>query len=95
LIFNPCTGNGFGNFIFFDATNSKCGRLNATSGPTGPTIGAQDPLTTSGEAAGPELIERFTEIEGDTLKIYYALSTFNPYTLVKMESDFKITRTDR
>jgi len=37
------------------------------------------------------MIERFTEVEGDTLKIYYNMSTWNPYAVVLMESDFKIT----
>jgi hypothetical protein len=39
------------------------------------------------------MIERFTEMDGDMLRIYYTLSTFNPYTIVKMSSEFTITRT--
>ncbi len=39
------------------------------------------------------MIERFTEVDGNTLKIYYTMSTWNPYTVVKMESDFAIIRT--
>jgi hypothetical protein len=73
------------------------GSANA-SGPAGPTIGDQNPNhasnnyppTTRGGPFAPELIERFTEVEGDTLKIYYNLSTFNAYTVMKMESDFTI-----
>ncbi|MGD1158368.1 MAG: hypothetical protein ABSA41_21450 [Terriglobia bacterium] len=38
------------------------------------------------------MIERFTEVKGDTLTIYYNLSTFNPYTVVKMRSEFKIRK---
>jgi CheY-like chemotaxis protein len=37
------------------------------------------------------MIERFTRVEGETLKIY-TMSTWNPYTVVKMRSEFKITR---
>jgi hypothetical protein len=38
------------------------------------------------------MIERFTEVQGNTLKIYYTLSTWNPYAVVEMESDFQITQ---
>jgi hypothetical protein len=69
----------------------------AFSGPAGPTGGSQNPVTgnypynTRGGGFAPEMIERFTEVQGNTLKIFYTLSTWNPYTVVKMESDFKIT----
>jgi hypothetical protein len=34
------------------------------------------------------MIERFTRVSGSTLSIYYALSTWNPYTIVLMQADF-------
>jgi hypothetical protein len=75
------------------------------SGPAGPIIGTapylsgpngpfgESAFTTSGGPYAPEMIERFTEMDGDMLRIYYTLSTFNPYTIVKMSSEFTITRT--
>jgi uncharacterized protein (TIGR03437 family) len=36
------------------------------------------------------MVQRFTEIAGSTLKIFYTLSTWNPYAVVLMESDFTI-----
>ena len=36
------------------------------------------------------MIERFTTVNGNMLTIYYTLSTWNPYTVVKMRSQFKI-----
>jgi hypothetical protein len=51
-----------------------------------------DPATTIGHPYAPFMIERFTEVQGDTLKILYTMSTWNPCTIVKMESDFRITR---
>ena len=36
------------------------------------------------------MIERFTRITNSTLFIYYTLSTWNPYTVVKMRSAFTI-----
>lgn len=38
----------------------------------------------------PHLIERFTRVEGDTLKVYYTMSTWNPYTVLLMRSEFTI-----
>ena len=48
--------------------------------------------TTRGGDYSPQMIERFTRVTGDTLMIYYTMSTWNPYTVVKMRSEFKITR---
>jgi hypothetical protein len=52
--------------------------------------GANDPETARGGAFAPSMIERFTEVKNDKLSIYYTLSTWNPYTVVKMRSDFTI-----
>jgi uncharacterized protein (TIGR03437 family) len=38
------------------------------------------------------MIERFTRVSGNTLKIYYVLGTWNPHTVVKMRSQFTISR---
>jgi hypothetical protein len=105
LIFNDCRDHGAGNFIFYffnpsdpsanDCPSAVTGTANF-AGPIGPTIGDQtknDPATTRGGAYAPFMIERFTEVQGNTLKIYYSLSTWNPYSIVRMESDFTITRT--
>ncbi|HEV3220789.1 MAG TPA: DUF4185 domain-containing protein [Candidatus Acidoferrales bacterium] len=105
LILNDCRDGALGNYIFYyydparPATNTCPSAVVApsnTSGPSGPTIGPQGstgnpPGTTRGGGFAPQMIERFTEIEGHTLKIYYTLSTWNPYTVIKMESDFTIT----
>jgi hypothetical protein len=106
LIFNACRDNGFGNFMRYhfdpnDPSKNTCpAAVTGTahsSGPAGPTIGdqtANDPVTKNGSVYAPFMIERFTEVQGDTLKIFYTMSTFNPYTIVEMESDFKINRGD-
>jgi hypothetical protein len=60
-------------------------------GLNGPTIGQNDPYKTRGSPYAPYIIERFTRREGGRLSIYYALSTWNPYTTVEMRSDFTIT----
>jgi hypothetical protein len=52
--------------------------------------GANDPETQRGGAFSPSLIERFIRVRNETLSIYYTLSTWNPYTVVKMRSDFRI-----
>ena len=84
LIFNEFRDHGKGIFIY-DAANH--------TGPAGPVIGGNvDPTTRPGEAAGPFMIERFTRVTTtNTLFIYYTMSTWNPYTVVKMRSEFTIT----
>ena len=63
-----------------------------SDGLTGPTIGPNDPATTAGSACAPSIIDRFTRVTGSTLRIYCLISTWNPYTVVKMRSEFSITR---
>jgi hypothetical protein len=88
LIYNATREGGFGRFIHRYDHNSMVG-----IGPAGPTVGNQainDPDTTSGGTFGPEIIEPFTQVVGDTLKLYWTMSTWNPYTVVKMRSMFLI-----
>lgn len=59
-------------------------------GLNGPVIGSNNPYTTPGGTFAPQMIERFITVSGSTLKIYYLLSTWNPYTEVKMRSEFTI-----
>lgn len=84
LIFNPVRDLGRGVFIYDAATQS---------GPAGPTIdpSKNDPTNTPGTVYGPYMIERFTRIATNTLFIYYTMSTWNPYTVLKMRSAFTIS----
>ena len=83
LIFNAARDHGDGVFIYAPGLN--------TPGPAGPTIGGNDPTTTHGATYAPQLIGRFTKVTGNTLDIYYNISTWNPYAIVKMRSSFTIT----
>ena len=85
LMFNGVRDNGVGVFIHNP-------NLVPSDGLTGPTIGPNDPVTTAGAGYAPSLIERFIRVTGSTLRIYYLMSTWNPYTVVKMRSEFSITR---
>jgi uncharacterized protein (TIGR03437 family) len=94
LIFNDCRDKGLGNFMFYyypTPAANDCAGLANSSGPSGPTIGStNDPTTTRGTPYGPAIVERFTIISGSTLKIFYLMSTWNPYATVMMESDFTL-----
>jgi len=108
MVFNACRDGGYGHFIFYyyaTADQNECpaampaGVTSApgSAGPAGPTIGdqtANNPQTTRGDAYAPELVERFTTISRNTLKLFYMLATWNPYAVVLMESDFEIRPTD-
>lgn len=100
LIFNACADGGFGNFMFYyydkaDPTKNTCpsaitdGKDHA--GPAGPAIGQNDPNKTPGDPYSAFILERFTTVDGDTLKLYYTMATWNPYAIVRMESDFTIS----
>lgn len=45
-----------------------------------------------GAIYAPYMIERFTRVEGARLKLYYTLSTWNPYVVVLMRSEFILGR---
>jgi uncharacterized protein (TIGR03437 family) len=102
-IFNDCRDNALGVFIHYYyavASGNTCptampsGVTSApnSAGPAGPTIDMANnvPQTTKGGGYAPQMIQRFTEIAGNSLKIFYTFSTWNPYTVVLMESDFTI-----
>lgn len=84
LIFNDTRDHASGVFIHNPSQVPD-------DGLEGPTIGSNDPTNTAGGAYAPFMIERFTTVASNTLTIYYTLSTWNPYTLVRMRSDFTIT----
>jgi hypothetical protein len=88
LIFNARRDGAMGTFVHDPSIvpNPPGDGLN------GPTIGQNDPFKTSGGIYSPYMIERFTKVDGKKLTIYYTASTWNPYTVVEMRSDFTIVR---
>jgi hypothetical protein len=104
LVFNPCRDHGFGNFMFYfyetkdqndcpSAMPAGSSVDKGSAGPAGPTAGNQQKNVadkTRGIAYGPALVERFMTVEQSKLKLFYMLSTWNPYAIVMMESDFQI-----
>ncbi len=60
-------------------------------GLNGPMIGTNNIYTSAGGSFAPLMIERFLTVAGSTLKVYYNISTWNPYTVVRMRSEFTIT----
>jgi hypothetical protein len=84
LIFNGTREGAMGTFIHDP-------RISPSDGLAGPVIGPNDPATTPGGPYAPYMIERFMRVAGSTLSIYYTLSTFNPYTIVMMRSDFQLS----
>jgi len=93
LIFNDCRDKAFGTFMYYyDNGTNTCAGLTSPSGPMGPTISptVNVPATTTGHSYSPEIVGRFTIVTGSTLKLFYMISTWNPYATVMMESDFTI-----
>ncbi len=86
LIFNPIRDGASGDFI----SDYDPRRPNVPGTPAGPTIGGIDIAHTRGGDYAPYLIERFTRVIGNVLTVYYLLSTWNPYTTVRMRSQFQV-----
>ncbi|HEX7614752.1 MAG TPA: DUF4185 domain-containing protein [Thermoanaerobaculia bacterium] len=86
LVFNAKRDHGLGVFIH-DPSSVPDDHLD------GPTINEvkNPPATTRGGDYAPFLIERFTRVAGSTLTIDWTLSTWNPYTVVRMRSAFTIS----
>ena len=91
LIFNPKRDGASGKFIH-DPTIVPDP---PGDGLNGPTIGQNNVYTTPGSPYAPYMIERFTRVSSNKLSIYYLISTWNPYTIVEMRSDFTISRSSR
>jgi uncharacterized protein (TIGR03437 family) len=53
-------------------------------------IGNNDVYTSAGGTFAPLLIGRFITVTSNTLKIYWNVSTWNPYVIVRMRSEFTI-----
>jgi len=104
-IYNACQaaayGQGYGDFIryVYGSSGGPCGdSVPNNTGPRGPIIGTGDPFgagsdsasSTRGGVYAPFQIERFATVENDGLSIYFNMSTWNPYTVVLMQSKFTI-----
>jgi hypothetical protein len=87
LIFESSRDHGYGAFIH-DQSIKPCP---PGDGLLGPLLVNQDPCSVAGVAFAPHLISRFTRVAGNQLNIYYTMGTFNPYTVVKMRSQFTIS----
>jgi hypothetical protein len=57
----------------------------------GLVFGTTDSHTAAGGVYAPHLMERFTTVSGDRLRIYWTASTWNPYVVLRMMSELTIT----
>ncbi len=85
VIFDARRDKGFGYFIH-DVHSKK------DDGLAGPVvgIGKDNPKKVGGGHYAPYVVERFTKFNNGILTIYYVLSTWNPYVVVLMKSQFKV-----
>ena len=97
---------GLGNFIHYPSTSTDnpCPAVSNKKAAQGPIIGAgPDPFfagkssggsvtSTRGAVYAPFQIESFATVQDDgVLSIYFNMSTWNPYTVVLMESAYGIS----
>ncbi len=85
IIFNSVRDGALGKYIH--DPNSK-----PDDGLSGPVIGQgqEDPNASEGGGYAPYVVERWTKVQGNELDLYYVLSTWNPYVVVLMKSQFKV-----
>ena len=84
VIFDSWRDNGYGHFMHISSKFKK--DADALSDP-----GRDE---TWGGEYGPYIMSRFTsEVEG-RCRIYYTMSTWNPYQVVVMQSDLKLNAPD-
>jgi len=80
IIFNPRRDNAFGQFMHVaDGTGPNADRLSDAN---------RENVT--GGAYGPYLMSRYTTGEAGSCRIYYTMSTWNPYQVVIMQSDLRL-----
>lgn len=80
VIFDPDRDNAYGDFMHL---SSKAGKN---------TDGLSDPKREAkrGSEYGPYIMSRFTSGAGGDCRIYYAMSTWNPYQVMVMRSDLHL-----
>ncbi len=75
VIMDPFLDNAYGNYMF---------DLNTLTGAHNPNA-----TTNWGGEYGPYLIPSYTKDLGSSIRIYYTMSTWNPYTVVLMATDLE------
>lgn len=92
LIFEKAREQALTNYIHQPNTCTNCSTCTTSDGLKGPLIDqSKDPCMVAGEAFAPLIIERFTTVTNNTLRLYYTMGSFNPYTVLKMRSQFTVT----
>jgi hypothetical protein len=86
VIFNAVRDGALGRFIHDPDAHPA-------DGLAGPVIGVApgNAQERRGGAYAPYVIERWTALEGRQLSLYYVLSTWNPYVVMLMRSDFSVS----
>jgi hypothetical protein len=80
VIFDPRRDGGYGHFMHVSAKSNE--RHDLLSDPK-----REDEW---GGEYGPYIMHRYTEAVDGNCRIFYTMSTWNPYQVMVMQSDFKL-----
>ena len=80
IIFEPTRDNAYGHFM----------HMPSGSNPKGDTVSDLHRESLWGGEYGPFIMSRFTTGTDENCRIYYTMSTWNPYQVVVMRSDLKL-----
>ncbi len=80
IIFNPRRDNAYGRFMHLSDKNH----------PNADRLSDPNRDADNAEEYGPYIISRFTTGDADGCRIYFTMSTWNPYQVHIMRSDFRL-----
>ena len=78
VLFNPVRDQGDAPFIHVVRPSGQAD-----------TLGDPNRADLPGGAYGPFIMERYTNCSGDRCRLYYTLSTWNPYQVMVMQSEVR------
>ena len=84
IIFDPMRDEGYGHFM----------HISVKIGKNADALSDANRDDTWGGEYGPYIMSRFTSGAEGQSRIYYTMSTWNPYQVVVMQSDLKLNPTD-
>jgi hypothetical protein len=90
-IFLASRDSGFGDFIHDPNLGGPAGPMISEDPSSNRSTPAHDPQNERGGTFAPLMIRNFTAMSSCALSVYYTMSTWNPYTVVKMRSDLAVT----
>ena len=83
------TGPWLPGGVLFEPSRDQGGQFMHIAGRRD-TVGDPNRVDQPGGEYGPFIMDRFTDCAGDRCRLYYTMSTWNPYQVMVMQSDLRL-----